>query len=170
MIRVSVDQKKFTELIARLDEEVDGKRLKRELARNLRIAVRPAVEKVKAGAMEIKRGTSDATRPSKKNPVEDSAVSLGAAIARGIGVSVRTRNKSASVTIRAKKAGMPRGFINAPKRINAKSFRHPVYGRGGWAVQVGKPGFFDDPLSHGRREYREACIRAMKDMANRIAK
>lgn len=169
-VELSVQQSGLVELGARLAKEADGVKLKLELARNLRVAVAPAVEKIKSGAMQIKRGSSEARRPTKKNPVEDSSVSLGAAIARGIGTQVRMKGRSAGVSVKAKKAGMPRGFVNAPKRINAMKFRHPVYKTGTWVDQVGAPGFFDDPLQKGRLAYRAACVRAMEDMATRIAK
>lgn len=170
MIELSVQQGRLAELGVLLAAEADGMKLKLELARNLRAAVAPAVEQIKSGAMQIQRGTSNASRPTKKNPVEDSSISLGAAIARGIGTQVRMKGRSAGVSVKAKKAGMPRNFPNAPKRINAQQFRHPVYKTGTWVDQVGAPGFFDDPLQKDRLAYRAACIRAMEDMAARIAK
>lgn len=169
-IELSVEQNKLTTLVARLAKEADGARLRLELVRNLRVAVAPAVEEIKSGAMQIKRGTSDSSRPSKKNQVEDSAVSLGAAIARGITTQVRMKGRAAGVAVKAKKAGMPRNFANAPKRINAKKFRHPVFGHDRWVDQVGAPGFFDNPLQRDRLAYRAACVKAMEDMAARIAK
>lgn len=170
MIELSVEQIGLKELGERLAKDADGVKLKLELARNLRAAVAPAVAAIKTGAMQIQRGSSNASRPTRKNPVEDSSVSLGAAIARGIGTSVRMKGRSAGVSVKAKKAGMPRNFPNAPKRINAAKFRHPVYKTGTWVDQVGAPGFFDDPLQKDRLAYRAACVRAMEDMAARIAK
>lgn len=168
MIELSVEQSQIAELGRRLAKESDGAKLKLELARNLRKAVEPAVRDIKTGALRIKRSGSDARRPTKKKPVPESSISLGAAIARGIGTQVRMKGRAAGVSVRAKKAGMPRGFTNAPKRINAAKFRHPVYGTGKWVDQVGAPGFFDDPLKKGRLAYRAACVRAMDDMAARI--
>lgn len=170
MIELSIEQIGLKELAARMSKEVDGARLKLELMRNLRAAVAPAVEQIKSGALQIKRGSSEGGRPTKKAPVADSAMSLGAAIARGIGTSVRLKGRAAGVSVKARKAGMPRNFVNAPKRINAKSFRHPVYKTGTWVTQEGAPGFFDDPLQKDRLAYRAACIRAMEDMGARIAR
>jgi hypothetical protein len=170
VIELSIQQSQLAELAARLAKEADGAKLRRDLARNLRLAVAPAVAEIKSGAMQIKRADSEARRPSKKHPVEDSAVSLGAAIARGIGVSVRMKGRATGVSVKAKKSGMPRGFSNAPKRINAAKFRHPVFRKTTWVEQVGAPGFFDNPLQHDRLAYRAACIKAMEDMATRIAK
>jgi hypothetical protein len=169
VIEMTVEQGKLTELAARLALEADGKRLRLQLAASLRAAVAPAVSEIKAGAMTIKRGSSVAVS-LKKHKGPESEVSLGAAIAAGIGVQTRMRGRMAGVAVKARKKGMPRGFVNAPKRMNAKSFRHPVYGRGGWATQVGAPGFFDKPLHQDRAKYRAACVAAMDAMAARIAK
>ena len=169
-VELSIQQSQLAELAVRLAREADGAKLRLELARNLRAAVAPAVAEIKSGALQIKRSTSEGRRPTKKNPVEDSAVSLGAAIARGIGVQTRMKSRSAGVSIKARKSGMPRGFTNAPKRINAAKFRHPVFRKTTWVEQVGAPGFFDNPLQHGRLVYRAACVKAMEDMAARIAK
>lgn len=170
MIQLSVQQNQLTELAARLAKEADGAKLRADLIRRLRTAVAPAVEQVKTGALQIKRSDSEGRRPTKKNPVEDSAVSLGAAIARGVTTQVRLKGNAAGVSVKAKKSGMPRGFVNAPKRINAQKFRHPVFRKTVWVEQVGAPGFFDKPLHGGRLAYRAACIAAMEDMAARIAK
>jgi hypothetical protein len=170
VIELSIQQGQLTALAARLAKEADGAKLRFELGRNLRLAVAPAVDQIKSGAMQIKRSDSDARRPSKKAPPPESSISLGAAIARGIGVSVRMKGRSAGVSVKARKAGMPRGFVNAPKRINAAKFRHPVYRKTTWVEQVGAPGFFDRPLQRDRLAYRAACIKAMEDMAARIAK
>jgi hypothetical protein len=170
VIQLSVQQSQLAELGARLAKDADGKRLRLELARNLRLAVAPAVSQIKSGAMQIKRGSSVAKRSTSKHPVADSAVSLGAAIARGIGVQVRMKGRAAGVSVKARKSGMPRSFPNAPKRINAAKFRHPVFRKTTWVEQVGAPGFFDKPLQRDRLAYRAACIKAMEDMAARIAK
>lgn len=170
MIEISVEQGQLVKLAERLSQEADGVKLRRELARNLRTAVAPAVAEIKAGALQIKRAESVAKRPTKKAPVAESAISLGAAIARGIGAQTRMKGRSAGVSVKARKTGMPRGFVNAPKRIDAPSFRHPVFGHDRWVGQVGEPGFFDDPLRRDRERYRAACVKAMKDMADRITR
>lgn len=170
--RVTVEQGQLAALAKRLGEEADGAKLRRELARNLRAAATPTVSKIRAGAQVSKRSGSVAKRSTKKNPVADSDVSLGAAIARSIGVRTKMGPRSAGVNIRATKAGMPRGFRNAPKWWNRKGWRHPVFGRksAAWVVQVGNPDFFDGPTRADRPVYRAAAVKAMSDMAERIAK
>jgi len=173
MAQLSVEQSQLTALGKRFAAEADGAKLRLELIRNLRIAVAPAVEQIKSGAMQIKRAGSVAKRPTKKNPVPESSISLGAAIARGVSTQVRLTSgarKAAGVAVKARKSGMPRNFPNAPKRINAKKFRHRVYGRDRWVDQVGAPGFFDDPLRRDHALYRLACIKAMEATAARLDK
>lgn len=173
MIELSVEQNQLTALGLRLKAEAGSAKLRLELVKNLRIAVAPAVQEIKSGALQIKRAESSAKRPTKKAPVAESAVSLGAAIARGITTQVRLTSgtrRAAGVAIKAKKSGMPRNFPNAPKRINAKSFRHKVYGRDRWVQQVGAPGYFDDPLRRDHALYRAACIKAMEATAARLDK
>ena len=95
---------------------------------------------------------------------------LRASVARATRVSVRTTGRRAGVAIRASKLGMPRGFRNAPKRLNAKGgWRHPVYGRDVWVSQLGKPGWFDDTIAKFKPAAREAAKRALAEMAKRIS-
>jgi hypothetical protein len=172
-MELSVEQSQLTALGLRLEAEADGAKLRLELVKNLRIAVAPAVRQIKAGALEIKRADSVAKRPTKKAPVEESSISLGAAIARGITTQVRLTSgarRAAGVAVKAKKSGMPRNFPNAPKRINAAKFRHRVYGHDRWVDQVGAPGYFDDPLRRDHALYRAACIKAMEATAARLDK
>jgi hypothetical protein len=84
-------------------------------------------------------------------------------------VQTRLTGRVAGVRVRATKKGMPRNFANAPKRINAKQFRHQVFGKG-WVTQIGAPGFFDDPLRRDHVKYRLACRTAMDEMAAKLAK
>lgn len=168
---ISTEQDALGKLVRRLARELDGKALRLELARNLRAAVKPAVDEIKAGALAMKRSSSSST-PLSKYQGPESGVSLGAAIARGIGTRVKLSGIETGVTIRASKKGMPRGFVNAPKRMNQASFRHPVMGRKGqaWVVQVGSPGYFDRPIQSKIERYRAACVAAVEEMAARIAR
>lgn len=170
MAQLSVEQSQLTALGKRLGAEADGAKLRLELVRNLRIAVAPAVGQIKSGALQIKRADSVAKKSTKKHPVAESSISLGAAIARGVTTQIRLTGRAAGVAVKAKKSGMPRNFPNAPKRINAKKFRHRVYGRDVWVDQVGNPGYFDDPLRRDHALYRAACIKAMEATAARLDK
>lgn len=162
------DQRSLERLRIAMAREHDGKRLKRELARNLRLAVEPALRDIKAGAREIHRSSA---RPTLREKYITAGVvsSLGDAIAAAVRTEVRMTGKYIGVRVKAKTTPQTRGFKQGPRRINAKRFRHRVFGTDVWVEQIGKPGFFDDPLRRGRREYREACRKAMHDMAERLA-
>jgi hypothetical protein len=142
-----------------LKYEEDGARLRRALTKELRTAVAPAVAEAKGRVMAM--GT--AGLPHAGEP-------LRAAVARRVTAQARLTGRSAGVRVRASKKGMPRGFANAPKRLNAAGgWRHPVFGDADrWVDQTGAPGWFDDPLRARRAEYRQAVERAVKDMADRI--
>jgi hypothetical protein len=158
---LTIDQHSLERLRIRMAREEDGKKLKRELARNLRLAVDPALREIKASAREIPR--------SSAQPRQTTAASLGDAIANAVRAEVRMTGRFIGVRVKAKTTPQTREFRQAPRRINAKRFRHRVFGSDTWVYQVGKPGFFDDPLRRDRRLYREACRKAMADMANRLA-
>lgn len=167
---VSKEQDQLVKLAMRLSKESDGRLLRLELARNLRVAVGPAVSDIKAGALSIGQALAPDARPTLRHKYIAAGVvsSLGAAIAKGIGTQVRMTGLSAGVSVKARKKGMPRDFVNAPKRMNAESFRHPAFGRG-WVEQTGSPGYFDKPLRRDHEKYRAAIIAAMEGMAARIS-
>lgn len=158
---VSKDQNAVARLVARIAKEADGKVLRRELAAALRVAIKPAVDEIKSGANALSTGSS-----------MSAGESLGGAIARGIGTQIKLSGITTGVSVKASKRGMPRGFVNAPKRMNATSFRHPVFGhkRAPWVTQVGSPGYFDKPLRKDIEKYRVAIAEVVAAMGERIAK
>lgn len=169
-VTFTVEQQQLTALSARLALEADGKRLKLELARNLRAAVAPAVSEIKATVSALHRSAASARLREISHQGTEVLSSIGAAIAAGVSARARMTGRSAGVVVRASKKGMPRKFYNAPKRMNAQSFRHKVFGRDVWVTQVGSPGFFDKPLHRDRVKYRVAIKVAMDEMAARIAR
>jgi hypothetical protein len=96
---------------------------------------------------------------------------LRAAVAAHIETDVRIGRRSGSARIRALKRGMPRGFHNAPKRLNARrGWRHPLWGRDQWTQQVGEPGWFDDTLARGRPRYQRVAAHALQQVERRISR
>lgn len=167
VIELTVDQRSLQRLKLRLAREDDGKRLKRELARNLRLAATPIVAQIRDGANAIKRESS--ARQPGRYAGAGGGQHLGPAIAAATGVQVRFGGKGVGVRIRSRKTAGVRGFTQAPRRFNAKRFRHRVFGTDRWVYQIGNPGFFDKPIKEHRALFRLACRRAMDDMARRIA-
>ena len=161
MIRLEVKHD-LNSLARALRREEDGKELRKDLVRNLRQAVAPAVDEAK-GAIRSMSSRGHA------------GLSLRSAVARAVTVQVKTGGKAVGVKVRARGTTV-RGFTNAPRLLNsAKGWRHPNIGAGrrgqrDWVAQVGKPDWFDGPLRRHHAEYRKAVIQAMDDMAQRIAR
>lgn len=160
MIDVSVTSDDLVDLAQAIKYEDNGKALRRDLVRNLRTAVRPAVTQAKASIMSM---PSSGLHPRGE--------SLRSAIARQVTTQVSLTSRSAKVKVKVGRRGMPRGFRNAPKTTQlAKGWRHPIYGRDRWVPQIGRPGWFDVPMRSHRAEYRAAVEAAVRECADRIAR
>ncbi|MBM7083602.1 hypothetical protein [Micromonospora humidisoli] len=160
MIELSTDQEALQALARALGEQADGKRLRRELAKGLRQALEPAKQEVRAGLM----GMSTAGIPVEGPPLRTVVLSKLKAEARLTGRSTGAR-------LRIRKKGMPRGFANAPKRLNSrKGWRHRVYGRDVWVQQIGEPEFFDRPTRQHKAAHRAAVLKVMNEHARYITR
>ncbi len=155
--RVEVDQRDLRRLVVALHKEGDGKELRKDLVKGLRAAATPAAQAAKQSILSM-----PATGASDRE-----GASLRTAVAGGVKVEIRTTGK-VGVFVVAKSTGMPRNFRNAPKRLNAKSWRHPVHGTKKWVTQVGKPGWFDDAVKKAKPGANRAAAEAMDGMAQRI--
>ncbi|MFC8290073.1 hypothetical protein ACFUJ0_06075 [Streptomyces sp. NPDC057242] len=139
--------------------EADGKELRKDLAKNMREALKPAATEAKGGIMAMgSAGLS--TSPA-----------LRSAIAKKIRPEVKLGGRWSGARIKAFKTKNVRGFANAPKRTNrARGWRHLVYGRAdSWVTQHGKTDWFDDAMAGVGPNAKEAVERAMEDMARRLA-
>lgn len=158
-----VDMSVSTEGIAALDRalraEEDGKALRKELAKNMRDALRPAAELAKSGIMSMS-SAGPSTSPA-----------LRTAVAKKIRPEVKLGGRWSGARVKAKKTPGLRGFANAPKRINRRNggWRTQSYGNGVWRTQIGKPGWFDHAMDGHEAQYKQAVLEAMEAMARRIA-
>jgi hypothetical protein len=138
--------------------EEDGKQLRKELAANMREALKPGAEQAKNSIMGMVslHGSTPALRTS---------------IARKIRPEVKLGGRWSGARVKAFKTKNIRGFPNAPKRTNrASGWRHPVYGnRENWVHQRGKLEWFDRAFRGREGMYKQAVEQAMEDMARRIA-
>lgn len=158
----------LADLARAMKAEEDGKELRKDLVRNFKEAVAPAVDGAKASIRSM---------PSMGH----AGLPLRSAVARSVAVQVKMGGRAVGVKVRARGTKV-RGFTNAPRLLNsAKGWRHPNIGaqdrkgkprRGQreWVAQRGKPDWFDGPVRHHRPEYRKAVIKAMDAMAVRIAR
>lgn len=155
-VDLTLDQECLVALRRAIDKEVDGKKLARQLGGNLRKAVAPAVVDAKAAVRALPSVTSG-------DP------GLRETVASQIGAQARMSGKSPGVRVRAGTKKDPRGFKFAGRRLNqARGWRHPVFGSETWVHQYGRP-WFDPAILRRKAEYKQAVIRAMDDMAKRIA-
>jgi len=146
-------------LSRRLRVESDGKELRKELARNMRDALKPAAALAKSGIMAMSTSGPGASPP------------LRSSIARKIRPEVKLGGRWSGARVKAFKTPAIRGFANAPKRTNrAKGWRHPVFGNSDiWVHQRGRENWFDRAFEGEAEKYRQACLDAMEEMAKRLA-
>ncbi len=161
MIELSTDQQALQALAKRLGAEADGKRFRRELARDLRQALEPAKQEVRSGLMSMSTGSL---------PTAEGG-SLRAAVVKQLKAEARLTGRSTGARLRIRKKGMPRGFVNAPKRLNRKKgWRHQVFGRDVWVQQFGAPDYFDRPTRQHKAQYRAAVLKVMNEHARRLTR
>lgn len=160
MIELSADQQALQALAKALGAQADGKRLRRELSKSLRQALEPARQEVRAGLL----GMGTAGIPVEGPP-------LRTTVLKQLRAETRLTGRSTGAKLRIRKRGMPRGFANAPKRLNAKKgWRHPVGGRDVWVTQLGEPEYFDRPTLQHRARYRAAVLQVMNEHARHITR
>lgn len=156
--RVEVDQRSLRKLVIALRRESDGRELARDLTKQLYDVAVPARDAARAAIMSMSSKGQTVGRP------------LRATVAARTLISVHLGGRRPGVAIRAHKSGMPRGFINAPKRLNSRrGWRRQVYG-GPWVSQMGKPGWFDDTMRKFQPAARRAAQRVQDEMAERVAR
>lgn len=160
MIELSADQEALQALGRALAREADGKKLRRDLAKELRQTLEPAKQEIRAGLM----GMATAGIPAVGPPLRTTVLSK-------LKAETRLTGRSTGARLRIRKKGMPRGFANAPKRLNSKSgWRHRVFGSDVWVEQRGEPDYFDRPTTQHKAEYRAAVLAAMNAAARRITR
>lgn len=158
MLELSADAENLAGIATALKYEEDGVRRRREFGRELRLALGPAVVQAKQEIMSM--GSSGL--PAAGSP-------LRASIAAQVKAETRMSGRNPGARVKVTKRRMPRGFVNAPKRTNQQGgWRHRVYGRDVWVQQIGKPGWFDDPMRRNAPRYRAAVVKVLEDTAERI--
>lgn len=158
LVDVSVSVEGIQAVTAALRAEDDGRQLRRDLAANMRNALRPAAEVAKGRIMAMDSaglGTSPALRP---------------AIAKKIRPEVKLGGRWSGARVKAKKTPGVRGFAQSPKRTNrASGWRTQTFGNGVWRHQWGKVGWFDHAFEGVGPQSRQAVFEAMESMVRRIA-
>ena len=159
MIELGTDREALQALGRALKDEEDGKKLRRELAANMRAALAPAMGDVRTSLM----GMSTGGLPTAGPP-------LRTTVLRGMRAEARLSGRSTGARLKIKKTPGVRGFANAAKRLGrAKGWRVRLFGREEWRHQVGEVGYFDRNTVERVAEYRAAVMAAAESMARRIA-
>lgn len=145
-------------LVRAIRREADGKALRKDLAKNMRDALRPGAAMAKSGIMAM---PSDGT---------GMGAGLRSGIAKKIRPEVKLGGRWTGARVKAFKTPGLRGFANAPKRTNRRSggWRTLTYGHEPWRTQEGKRHWFDEAFENDAAQYHAAVHEAMEDMARRL--
>ncbi|MFD7860978.1 hypothetical protein [Streptomyces sp. NPDC059783] len=145
-------------LVRAIRQEADGKALRKDLARNMRDALRPGAAMARANIMAMPSAGTNA------------AAGLRAGIAKKIRPEVKLGGRWTGARVKAFKTPGLRGFANAAKRTNRRDggWRTLTWGREPWRTQTGKRQWFDESFNDADA-YRAAVHEAMNDMARRLA-
>jgi len=146
-------------LVRAIRAQEDGKQLRKELAKNMREALKPGAVMAKSQIMAM---------PSQGM---GSGPSLRSAIAKKIRPEVKLGGRWSGARVKAFKTPGIRGFANAPKRTNRREggWRTLTYGHEPWRTQPGKRQWFDRAFENDKDLYMRAVHEAMEDMARRLA-
>ncbi|MFE7559669.1 hypothetical protein [Kitasatospora sp. NPDC057500] len=156
-VDVSVSLEGFDALSAALKAEEDGKALRKDLAKNLREALKPAAQQAKTGIMSMSASMTESP-------------ALRSAIAQKIKPEVKLGGRWSGARVKARKIRGIRDFPNAPKRTQRPGgWRVQIFGRDVWRTQRGKPDWFDRAMQGDTARYRQAIHEAMEATARRIA-
>lgn len=132
----------------------DGKELRRELLKTLRMTGKPLIEKVRASAranLPKSGGLNEFIASSKFTTRNDLA-----------GKKVGTR-------ITVTKPGGSKGWHDVEAFDNG-TFRHPTFGRKTWVRQTISGGFFTKPMTESAPEFQRALLAAMAITERKITK
>lgn len=146
-------------LVRAIREEEDGKVLRKELAKNMRDALKPGAAQAKSNIMGMpSNGTNH-------------GAGLRSGIAKKIRPEVKLGGRWSGARVKAFKTPGLRGFANAAKRTNRRDggWRTLTWGHEPWRTQVGKRQWFDESFENDAATYRAAVHEAMESMAARLA-
>lgn len=156
-IELTLEQQALVAVSRALKSEADGKYLRKELVRQLRVTAAPPIRDAKAAILAT---------PSHGNTI---GPSIRQEIAKRIKPVVRTSGTLTGVSIRVSKTTNVRGFTMAARRFNRPQFRRQVYGRGVWVVQRGNPQWFDEAVQGHRQEFHDDVVAVVQRLADELA-
>jgi hypothetical protein len=135
----------------------DGKRLKRELSKQLRKLMKPLVAERKAAVLRL---------PSKGH----AGPSMRQAIAKQTRAAIRYSGRSTGVSVIQRGRSMPRDFNMAGRAFNREVGWNPTNLAGVQTHQEMRPTqWFDDQVKADRSRVRRDIIQAIGDMSDKMA-
>lgn len=159
-VDIGPDDASFRRCIRALNDEAGGTDWQHDAAEEMEEALRPGVNAVR-GALFATMHTSGLAHGGE---------GLRQAVSESVQPVVAFHGPRPGAMIRADKNGMPRSFANAPRRLNDKSFRHPIPTGQTWVTQIGAPGWFDDTLERLRSRLAAAASDVLERRARRISR
>ena len=151
----AIPAKEFKQVTDALMRHGDKKVIRREIAKELRSALRPYAARAKGGIMAMHSSGGHGGVP------------LRASIARKVTPQTMLTARKTGVRIKVGKTPNIRKFALAGRYTNRRSWRRPVYGRA-WIIQRGKPGWFDDVMEASESSARKAVANAMETVIRKI--
>lgn len=144
ILTLSPRSRKDLQLISkRIRKAGDGRNIRKKMTRQLRKALQPTVQKVKAEAKQLP------SRGVGQNKLRQQ-------IARATSLQVKTAGRNPVVGVRVARSRMNEPQRNLPKLTNQGVWRHPVFGGDVWVNQRSKKDWFDDTVrKDGPRIHRE---------------
>ncbi len=164
-VDLSVDAREF-HLVLKQAKAFD-KKIYLNLRRDLRKAATESVAEVKAEVVKPPRVVKNAKAGAK---VKFSRHELRAKIAKGVKVQIAASDKSKRVGVFI----VSRGSDPASKALKRSwdrdgGWRHPVFGTGAWAPQVGRP-YFGSVIQKHAPQIETAVKKALADTVNQLPK
>jgi len=163
---VLVDSGDLKHISKALRNHADGKRLRKELAAELKEAAAPMVPLVQAAWRSApSEGHARSSRARRGQP------DLRELLARSTWVQARLTGKEAGVRIRSDGRRMPDRFKALPgyaEGIRRRPWRHPVFGdRETWVTQKPFPRFYE-AVQPDEAQARRKCVAAVDKVFDQI--
>lgn len=151
---IAVRSDDLTDLVQRLRQVENGKELIKQLRRDTRKAMQPAVPAIRSAVRRTPSKGETARRPGR--------TSLRRSTAKATRLQVKLNTKMAGVTLRVDPKKMPPGQHNLPAYLNGAPpftpWRHPRFGDWDQPQQQHAHPYFDDIV----RRYRPAGVQAIE--------
>lgn len=158
-VKVEVSDREVRSLVSAFNREVDARELKDELVANFRAVAEPTLVAIRGSILSME----------SRGYLHES---LRGAIAANTEVAIRLGGRKAGVQIRAMSIRLRSGKFNKGWRAARRTDRpegwgHPVFGQG-HVEQIGKPGWFEEPILASREAFIRAARLAVDEMVERI--